>query len=205
MGTHRRVLLATAVAALALGGCASLNTTMSVDLSTFGEWPQGRSAGSYAFERLPSQQSPAEAAARQQVLEGAAAAALAKAGFTPAQPGQTPVYLVQVAGQLNRTVGALWEDPLWWNGSFGWRSGRPWVGPYWGVHMRLPPSSYERRAALLIRDRETGKPLFEAKVVDVNAAPSDAREIQGLFMAAMMDFPRTGINPRRVTVPLAAP
>jgi hypothetical protein len=71
--------------------------------------------------------------------------------------------------------------------------------------MRLPPSSYERHAALLIRDRETGKPLYEAKVVDANAAPSDAREIQGLFAAAMVDFPRTGINPRRVTVPLAAP
>jgi Domain of unknown function (DUF4136) len=205
MGTRRHLLLASTLGALALAGCATWNTTVQVDLSTFGEWPQGRSAGSYTFERLPSQQSPAEAAAHQQVLETAAAAALAKAGFTPAPPGQTPLFLVQVAGQLNRTVGAVWEDPLWWNGSFGWRSSRPWGGPYWGLQMRLPPSSYERRAALLIRDRETGKPLYEAKVVDANAAPSDAREIQGLFAAAMVDFPRTGINPRRVTVPLAAP
>ena len=55
------LLLATVVAASGLSGCAALNT-VHADLSTWGDWPTGRAPGSYAFDRLPSQQSdPAEA------------------------------------------------------------------------------------------------------------------------------------------------
>lgn len=200
MGTRRHLLLA-ATAALALAGCASWTSSLTVELSTFGEWPAGRSAGSYAFERLPSQLGDGGKA--QAALEAAARPALARAGFTEAPAGQAPAYLVQLGASLNRMVGPVWEDPLWWNGSFGWRSGRPWGGPYWGLSLRLPPASFQRNAALLVRDRETGKPLFEAHVRDNNAAPGDPRELQGMFDAALIDFPKPGINPRRVTVPLA--
>ena len=43
------------LAAALLGGCAALSSVSS-DVASFGEWPAGRAPGSYAFERLPSQQ-----------------------------------------------------------------------------------------------------------------------------------------------------
>ena len=57
------LLLATALAApltLGLGGCAAMRSVSS-EVSTFGEWPATRKPGTYAFERLPSQQARAGA------------------------------------------------------------------------------------------------------------------------------------------------
>jgi len=71
---NRRMLwaLAAGAAALGLAGCAAVNQVWA-DVSSFGEWPGGRAPGSYAFERLPSQQADAQ---RQQRLEDAARAGL---------------------------------------------------------------------------------------------------------------------------------
>ena len=79
-------------ATLALGGCAALKSVSS-DVSSFGDWPVERKPGTYAFERLPSQQARAEETAS---LEAAAQGALAKAGFAPAAAGQEPEVLVQL-------------------------------------------------------------------------------------------------------------
>jgi hypothetical protein len=77
----RRLALALIGAAtLAAAGCAGMHTLTS-EVSSFGEWPADRAAGSYAFERLPSQQARADETTR---LEEAARTALAKAGFKPA-------------------------------------------------------------------------------------------------------------------------
>ena len=51
--------------ALLLGGCAGISTVSS-NVSSFGEWPADRKPGTYAFERLPSQQARA---AESDVLE----------------------------------------------------------------------------------------------------------------------------------------
>src|SRR6185436_3398857 len=77
---NRRVALLSlgAAAALSLTGCAALNT-VSADAQTFGSWPAGRQPGTFAFERLPSQQ---RNEASQASLEDAARGALLKAGFT---------------------------------------------------------------------------------------------------------------------------
>ena len=115
-----------------LAGCAAMRNVAS-DVSTFGDWPAGRKPGSYAFERLPSQQAqPAQADA----AEAAARPALAKAGFVEAAPGQAPDVLVQVGVRLTRTDVYPWGDPLWWPGGFGyWRHG-PWIG----LHRPLGPA-----------------------------------------------------------------
>ena len=115
----RTLALALLLAAtLALGGCAALNTVSS-DVSSFGEWPADRKAGTYAFERLPSQQAQA---AESDALEEAARSALKKAGFTPAAAGQEPDVLVQVGVNAGRTDRQPWADPFWWRGGFGtWR------------------------------------------------------------------------------------
>ena len=179
-----------------LAGCAAMRNVAS-DVSTFGDWPAGRKPGSYAFERLPSQQAqPAQADA----AEAAARPALAKAGFVEAAPGQAPDVLVQVGARITRTDLYPWADPLWWHGGFGyWRHG-PWMGPSWSLSMRYDATRYEREVALLIRDRASGKPLFEARASNEGGTAAGDETLAAMFEAALVDFPKTGINPRRVVV-----
>lgn len=180
-----------------LGGCAGLRSVSS-DVSSFGDWPAERKASSFAFERLPSQ---AARAAEAQVLEAAALPALTKAGFTPAAAGAAPDVLVQLGARSQRSDNGVWADPLWWRGGFGyWRHG-PWLSPRWSLSTRTDSDRYEREVAVLLRDRASGKPLFEARAVNAGSLDApDATTLGAMFGAALMDFPRLGINPRRVTV-----
>lgn len=193
-----RGLAATGALAL-LGGCAGLNQ-LSADVSTFGDWPAGRAPGRYAFERLPSQAANAE---QTQVLEDAAAPALAQAGFLPVAAGAEPDVLVQVGARVSRSDYSPWDDPMWWHGSVGlWRRG-PWHGPYWGGSLQYSTPRYDREVAVLIRDRASGKPLYEARASSEGFQSQGTTLLAPLFAAALLDFPGTGINPRRVTVPVS--
>jgi Domain of unknown function (DUF4136) len=199
----RRVLLKAAAVAtlLALGGCAGINS-LPVQVSTYGEWPAGRAPGRYAFERLPSQEAQAD---QQQRLEAAAAPALARAGFSPVASGETPDLLVQVGARSSRSELAVWDDPFWWHGGLSWGRRGPWRGPMWsfGMSTGYPYSrSVEREVALLVRERDSAKPLFEARASSDGLYALDARIAQAMFDAALTDFPRVGINPRTVNVPM---
>ncbi|RZL35201.1 MAG: hypothetical protein EOP35_15220, partial [Rubrivivax sp.] len=67
--TRRLVLTSLAAAALlAATGCAG-PYTVSADVSSYGNWPADRKPGTYAFDRLPSQQQNEEASKRQAALE----------------------------------------------------------------------------------------------------------------------------------------
>lgn len=192
-------LASLAAAAALLAGCATGPRTLAADVSTFGEWPAQRAPGRYAFERLPSQQARAADTER---VENAARAALQAAGFTESADGGAPDVLVQVGLRVTRTDRGLWDDPLWWRGGFGaWRYG-PWIGPGWSLSARMEPPRYDREVALLLRDRSSGRPLFEARATaeNLNGAALDEAGLSGLFQAALTDFPRAGINPRRVVV-----
>ena len=191
-----RTLTALLLAA-ALTGCAALNTVQA-DLSTWGEWPAARAPGTYAFDRLPSQQARPEETAR---LEQAARPALERAGFTPAAEGSPPDVLVQVAARTAKTAPDIWRDPLWWRGGYA-IAHRPWIGPVWRVDPFLDSPRYERQVALLLRDAGTGKPLYEARVANEGSTMGGDDLIAALFQGALVDFPRTGVNPRSVTVTL---
>lgn len=200
LATHGRRAARTAALALAatvLTGCASLSSITS-EVSSYGDWPAARAPGSYAFERLPSQQA---AAAESDALEAAAAPALAKAGFRPAAVGEQPEVLVQVGARFQRTDDQLWDERLWWSlgyGGYGW-SRRHLLAPRWSLAYGSPPR-YDREVALLIRDAASGKPLFEARASNEGTLRNDP-ELQGaMFEAALADFPKLGLNPRRVTV-----
>lgn len=194
-------LLCIALLGASLAACSGLRT-LSADVSTFGAWPADRPAGSYAFERLPSQEAQAQ---EQQLLEDAASGALKKAGFSAAAPGQQPDVLVQVGSRVSRNVSGAWDDPLWWRGGVGYWRPRPWGGPSWGVATYYPGGlRYEREVAVLIRERASSKPLYEARAShDSNTSGSHAA-LAALFDAALTDFPKTGINPHRVVVALPA-
>jgi len=196
-------LLAALSAAVALTGCAALNTVTS-DVTTFSEWPAGRQPGRYAFERLPSQKANAQ---RQADLEGAAAKALEKAGFSPAADAAQADVIVQVGARISRTEISPWDDPLWWRWGGGY-----WRSPYWrspraayyaGFHADWY-SRYERNIAVLLRDRNTNAPLFEAHAQTEGGSSGDATLLAAMFEAALQGFPaREAQNPRRVSVALS--
>jgi hypothetical protein len=189
------------LAAAALSGCAALSSVSS-DVSSFGEWPADRKPGTYAFDRLPSQ---AQKSAESDMLETAAKPALAKAGFKPVEAGQQPDVLVQVGSRVGYSDAYPWADSLWWRGSFGYYRHGPWLGPRWGVGwgMQYDARRYEREVAVLIRDRASGKPLYESRASRESPSPATAHVTLGaMFEAALMDFPKLGMNPRRVEVAL---
>lgn len=196
--TRRLMLGALLAGGVVLAGCASLRSVSS-EVSSFGEWPAERQAGTYAFERLPSQQAQAS---ETEMLENAARPALEKAGFKPVAEGQQPDVLVQVGARDSRFVTSPWDDPLWWRGGFGYWRGGPWMSPRWNLSMRYDFPRYESQVALLLRDRATGKPLYETRAATESGSRADAALYGALFQASLMDFPRLGMNPRRVVVEL---
>ena len=198
-GRRLRAVLAAGMATATLAGCAGLST-LSSEVASYGEWPQGHAAGTYAFERLPSQQARAQ---QQDALEAAARPALEAAGFKPAPAGSEPQVLVQVGARVTLADRSPRDDPLWWRGSFGyWRYG-PWPGPSWRLGLRMDSPRYEREVAVLLRDRATGKPVYESRASNDGYSTGNAALLAAMFAAALKDFPATGLNPRTVVVPLA--
>ena len=193
------------VAAAVLAGCAALNTVTS-DVTTFSEWPADRKPGRYAFERLPSQKANATRTAD---LEAAAAKALEKAGFTAAADAAQADVIVQIGARISRTEISPWDDPLWrrWGGGY-WRSPSWRRGPrsafYGGFNTDWYSQRYERNVAVLLRDRASNAPLFEAHAQTEGGSSGDAALLGAMFEAALQDFPaKEAQNPRRVSVSLA--
>jgi hypothetical protein len=198
---HIRSILAALMVVAAAGvsvSCASFNT-LNAEVASYGSWPPERKPGSYAFERLPSQQARADA---QQRLEDAAHPALAAAGFVSAAPGATPDVLVQVGARITRYERSPWDDPLWWRGGFGFWHPRPFAGPYPGWYHSQPPR-YDREVALLLRDRSTGAPLYEARASSEGSTSGGDEMLSAMFKAAMGDFPQSGSVPHTITVQLS--
>ena len=185
-----------------LAGCAGLNSVTS-EVSTFGDWPVGRSPARYAFERLPSQQPGSAGAAQADQVEAAARGALAKAGFTESGTGAAADIVVQVAARSTRTEPRLWDDPVWWRGGFGpQRHGPWWPGPAWVFSSRWEHTRYEREVGLLLRDAASSRPLFEARARNDGLTRTDDTLLSAMFEAALRDFPRADPHPRRIVVAL---
>jgi hypothetical protein len=193
-----RTLTLLATTAL-LAGCAAMNSLTS-DVASYSAWPADRKPGSYAFERLPSQQLRAD---RAQLIEDSARRALEGAGFTPAAENEASEYVVQLGARVSATE-AYYDDPFWWRGGlYAHRFARPW--PYYGFGVGMPTVTYEREVALLIRDRKSGQPLYETRASNDGGSPSMASLLPAMFEAAMKDFPAAGAGPRRVTTPITPP
>lgn len=194
-----RQTLTLIAASVALSGCAMLNTLNS-EVTTFSQWPAGRAPGTYVIDRLPSQQSQPE---RQQVLEDAAQRALEGAGFVPAGPGQPAEYSVQLGARVNASERSLYDDPFWWHGGLFVGRGA-YRGSFFGsgVGFRYVTPSYEREVAVLIRERASGTPLFEARATNDGGSPTIDSLLPAMFEAALKDFPQGGPGPRNVAVPL---
>ena len=199
-----------------LAGCASLST-LQAQVASYGTWPAQRKPGTYAFERLPSQEARADV---QQRLEDAARPAIEAAGFSAAAPGEKPEVLVQVGARITRYERSPWDDPLWWHGGYGygygygypWR-GRPWPGlyrpyafypypyyGYWPYYNDAP--RYDREVGLLLRDNSNGAPLYEARASSDGYTSGGDELLSAMFRASLADFPKSGSVPHSVTLQL---
>jgi hypothetical protein len=214
----RGLVAASCMAALALvAGCASLNSVDN-EVTSFGEWPAGRAPGTYAFDRLPSQAARPDRQAR---LEQIAALALAQAGFRPATQGALPDLTVQIGARVDVTEIVPWADPLWWHGGFGgyyaypaigpgprpWWVRGAWVGPgpWWGPGPYDRDTRYSRQVALLLRDRASGQPLYEAHAETNGSSAGSERLIAAMFAATLAEFPRAEGRPHSVVTMLPPP
>ena len=204
--------VATAAALAAIGslsGCAALNQLTS-EVTSFGQWPSGRAPGSYFIERLPSQAaqaataSPASTPVALSPIEQAAHAALQAAGFKPAATLDTADVVVQIGARVTRYEASPWADPLWWR----WGP-RYWRGPTWPAGYRIyspapawryaPPP--DREVAILLRDRASTVPLWEARALS-SGVSTDGAVFQAMFSAALSGFPAAQPQPRSVSVTL---
>ena len=199
---------------IALTGCAGMNQ-LSSEVSTFNQWPAGRVPASYAFDRLPSQQANPD---EQKRLEDAALRALQTAGFKPAADAKTADVTVQLGARVNVQDRSPFEDPFWWRGGlyrgyavrgfrtdglgFGFGTGLGFGRGFYG------PPSFEREVAVLIRDKKTGDPLYEARAMNEGASQSINSLLSAMFEASLQGFPAasTGTsNLRRVTTLITQP
>ncbi|RZJ09163.1 MAG: DUF4136 domain-containing protein [Rubrivivax sp.] len=191
-----------AAAVMALAGCAG-PTTVSADVSSYGNWPASRKPGTYAFDRLPSQQQSDESTKRQNVLEDAARAALEKAGFKPAADLKSADVLVTLGARVTAYDPVPWDDPLWWRWRgrlFSPRYGYIGAGP-WG--WRQDPffdRRYDRAVAVLLRDRASGEALFEAHASNEGYNAGSEAVLTPLFDAALAEFPNVNPKSHRVAV-----
>ncbi len=197
--------ISVAALALLLGGCAAFNSLRN-EVSSYGPWPADRQPAGYVFERLPSQQ--AADPQRLQRVEDAARGALDAAGFRAVDDPNDAQYLMQVGVRVTSNDSWIYNDPLFWRGGFG--HGRLHRGPHWGPGWGpgwgigwAPTMSFDGEVALLIRDRKTGRLLYETRATNTGASPSIDALLPAMFEAAMKDFPETGPNPRNVTVQIS--
>ena len=186
--------LAALVATLLLSACAGLKT-INAEVSSYGTWPAGRAAGSYSFERLPSQQAQAD---RQAMIEAQAAMALSQAGFVPAAAGTPADVTVQLGARVTRQDRSPWDDPLWgpaWGSRWAMT---PWARPGWGWGWGSVNPDYLREVAVLLRDRQTGEALYEARASNGGATEGGSAMLGALFSAALQAFPAVQGDPHTV-------
>ncbi len=112
--------------------------------------------------------------------------------------------LVQVSSRTLRQDRGYYGDPFLRGGGFyggsRWRGGGLGVGLGYGWGQTW----YLTDVSMLIRDGRTKQPLYETRAQHEGLWADDAVRA-ALFEAAMKDFPRPAVNPRRITVQIGPP
>jgi hypothetical protein len=194
------------MAAVLATGCATPKS-ITTDASSFGSWPADREPGTFAFERLPSQEAQAPA---QEKLEAAASAALRRAGFkSAASPAEADVLVV--VGTRLTTIAATdpfyypWGPRFHYGGFYGRKRYRyrGFHGAFWGYPGYYPYAAAQiLEVSLTMRDRKTQQIVHEAGA-RYDRPWGDPRLVEALFDAALKGFPAPAKR-RAVTVPLPA-
>jgi hypothetical protein len=224
LGARRAALLTAGLAISLLTGCASVYRVDS-QVQSFARWTSAAPAAAvsaipqapqlYRFERLPSQATD-NAARGQADLEAVARTSLAKQGWTPAEPGSSARWSVQVSGGTLKLPRAPWEEP--WDG-FGYRGGFGGFGGYgfaardhvvtsggqviWApMFMRMDLPYYQRKVSLLIRQAGSSPVTYETHAAHEGRWNSSPALWGAMFDAALQDFPAPPVGVRQVNIDL---
>ena len=225
---RRAALLIAGLAFSLLTGCASVYRVDS-QVQSFARWTDAAAPAAttnaipqapqlYRFERLPSQ--AADNAARGQTdLETIPRTALAKHGWTPAEPGVSARWSVQVSGGTLKLPRAPWEEP--WDG-FGYGGGFGGFGGFGGlgmpgrdymvtgsgqviwapVFLRMDLPYYERKVSLLIRHAGNGQVVYETHAAHDGRWNSSPELWGAMLDAALQGFPAPPAQVRQVNIDL---
>jgi hypothetical protein len=191
-------LLGMAIAATwLLSGCA---TTYLLDnnVQSFSSLTALPAQPDYRFERLLSQQAPAQAQ-----LEAMADGALHKAGLR--RDDANPHYSVQISARLDPVL-SPWASP-WdgWGWGGGWGMGVRHGGFGFGMggpFARMEPPWYHREVAVVIRELATNRVVFESHAANDGAWMDDNSVFPAMFEAALQGFPQPPAGPRQVGIPV---
>jgi hypothetical protein len=225
---RQAALLIAGLALSLLTGCASVYRVDS-QVQSFARWsdaavPAGAANSAipqapqlYRFERLPSQAAD-NAAGGQAEIESLTRTALAKSGWTLAEPGVSARWAVQVNGGTLKLPRAPWEEP--WNGfGFGYGSGFGGFGGLgfpgrdyvvtgsgqviWApVFMRMDLPYYQRKVSLLIRNAGNGQVVYETHSAHDGRWNSSPELWGAMLDAALQDFPAPPAGVRQVNIDL---
>lgn len=186
------LLIATAVTALALSGCAT-SWTVDSQVRSYSHLETVSPAATYRFDRLPSQQAHAAA---QSGLEAMAAPALEAAGLR--RDDANARYAVQLHARVTLEL-SPWADPWYYppgspDPSLRWRSGP------WGPPLFTPPGNpwYQREVGIVMRELPSNRVVYETRAR--NEGPyNDSRDmLPVMFHAAMQGFPHPPPGERQV-------
>jgi len=202
--THRSPRLAVggwvgALLALALlQGCAS-NRLIDSDVRSFAGATAAVIPATYRFERLPSQTA---AGAAHDGLEAMAQTVLQAKGL------QRDDARARYSLQLKVDREHIASDPLYrWESPFF--SHRIVIGPYGPVWLRVRPQPLERdwyrhTVQVLMRDVQTGAPVFESRAVHDGPWSDSANLLAPMLEAALHDYPQGQAKGQTITVNLPA-
>ena len=180
-------------------GCSGMRLIES-DVSAHSNFATVAAAsGAYRFERLPSQQSQAQA---QAALEQIVATALAKVGMAPAADLGPARFSVQSSARSGTWIRDD-EDRLY-PSTGAWGASRFSLGIGIGSPSRsfrfMMPITYLHRheVSLILRDLNTAQIVYETRAF--HEGPwADAQVLYGvMFDAALQGFPRPPASTRRI-------
>ena len=201
----RRLLTGWLVAtALLLVGCANGPRVLESQVQSYSSLAQLPSPPTYRFERLPSQQSPAQAQTQQQ-LEAQADLALARVGLRRDEANAQ--WLVQLELQRGAMLPQSWPyyaaDP--WYGRFGW--GISYGGHWgWGVNMRMdtPPTLHQVKISLRLRSLTSNQVVYETSASYEDIWPLKPPSYGLLLTQALSGFPKASTGKLTVRTELPA-
>jgi hypothetical protein len=180
-----------------LSGCAS-GYLLDNNVQTFSSLTALPAQPTYRFERLPSQQLPA-----QDQLEAMADPALRSAGLR--RDDANPRYAVQISARLQRIL-SPWASP--WDGWGGWG----WGGGFrhhrsfahFGAFGRMESPWEHREVSVIVREVGSNRVVFESHAVNEGPWLDNSAVFPAMFQAALQGFPNPPAGPRRVNIQLGS-
>jgi hypothetical protein len=197
-----RVLGCAVLAALLMSGCAT-GYLLDNEVQSFSGLTALPGEPTYRFERLPSQQSPAQAQ-----LEALAEPALQRAGLR--RDDARPHYSVQVTARIQRVL-SPWASPWdgWGWGGWGWGAGfgrhhHHFGLSHFGAFGRMESPWYQREVEIIVRELPSNRVVYESRAANDGPWLDHGTVLPAMFEAALQGFPNPPPGPRRVDIQIGA-